>query len=249
MQITARQVFRTYNFRSVQHFTLHHPYIVLVDSRDPLAVAKILQERQKALNNRSIREIARFAGLSASLVASWFRGDSDPRYARTANIKALAHGLDWTYEDLQKALGLTQSSQPSEEVTVLHIPIVDEGIEKPTWTDKDKYMPLVDTELKGRSERELFAIKVKRENMVSYANPSDIVIFAKADEAKEDQVIAVESPENDGYFINRFSFIAGRKLLVSNDNQAVKPRVFTTEEGSKVRGVALGVLKWEQVET
>jgi repressor LexA len=129
------------------------------------------------------------------------------------------------------------------DVFVYRIPIVDAGAGLPKWNDLDERIVIALPELKGKTEHQLFAVRVCGDSMSGYAEDGQVVIFDTEKEVMRGAIVAVHYPD-DGLVVKRFLGISSEnRLLLGNENRDGYDPVFDAPEGAQIRGVSIGTWK------
>jgi repressor LexA len=161
------------------------------------------------------------------------------------NIERLARALQWSVHELieksgaQRFVESLSSSPHTVQVRRYRIPIVDAGAGVPFWNDGDDYVTLDLPELRGKTEAELFAVRVVGDSMSPTFLNGDVVVCWTAGRAESGRVVAVHQ-HGDGLVLKRMQVVGtGTVQMLYSDNPAYGPSPLG--EYDRVYGVALGM--------
>lgn len=207
-------------------------------------IAEAIRSRIRELGLSQPR-VSRAAGKSASWLATQVlpSPESALRYLwakEPVTLERLLRALQWTPEQFTRATGLELpplSHTDALPVRRYRIPIVDAGAGLPAWNDSDEFVVLDLPELRGKPERELFAVRVVGDSMSPTYLSGDVVVCWTEGQPEAGRVVAVHQ-HGDGIILKRLRYVGGQAMLYS-DNPAHPP--VPLGEYDRIYGVALGM--------
>lgn len=161
-------------------------------------------------------------------------------YKEPVTLERILHTLQWTPEQFTRATGLELpplSHTDALPVRRYRIPIVDAGAGLPAWNDSGEFVILDLPELRGKPERELFAVRVVGDSMSPTYLSGDVVVCWTEGQPETGRVVAVHQ-HGDGIILKRLRYVGGQAMLYS-DNPAHPP--VPLGEYDRIYGVALGM--------
>jgi repressor LexA len=151
--------------------------------------------------------------------------------------------LRWTPEEFARETGIhipLEAPHPDlSPVARYRIPVVDAGAGPPMWSEEAEYIVLHIPELRGKSERELFAVRVHGDSMEPTLREGDVVVFWTQGAVEPGRIVAVHV-HWDGVVIKRLQRHGGTWYLYS-DNPEHPPVPLL--EADKVLGVAVNLVR------
>ena len=221
--------------------------MVLIEDR----AAEAIRRRIKELG-LSQPKVSRMTGKSASWLATQVLANPEGslRYLwakEPATLNRLIRALQWTPEEFARATGLELPplSHPVDALPVrrYRIPIVDAGAGLPVWNDggEGEYVSLDISELRGKPESELFAVRVQGDSMMPTYLSGDVVVCWTQGRPETGRVVAVHQ-HGDGLVLKRLRYVGNQAMLYS-DNPAHPP--VPLGQYDRIYGVALGM--WRPV--
>jgi len=151
--------------------------------------------------------------------------------------------LRWTPEEFARETGIhipLEVPHPDlSPVARYRIPVVDAGAGPPMWSEEAEYIVLHIPELRGKSERELFAVRVHGDSMEPTLREGDVVVFWTQGAVEPGRIVAVHV-HWDGVVIKRLQRHGGTWYLYS-DNPEHPPVPLL--EADKVLGVAVNLVR------
>lgn len=149
--------------------------------------------------------------------------------------------MQWTPEQFTQATGLQlpafMTIPDALPVRRYRIPIVDAGAGLPVWNEGGEFIVLDLPELRGKSESELFAVRVVGDSMSPTYLNGDVVVIWTQGQPETGKVVAVHQ-HGDGIVLKRLQHAGGHAVLYS-DNPAYPP--IPMGEHDRIAGVALGM--------
>lgn len=215
----------------------------ITESRASIAIRRRMRElglSQKALG------VA--VGRSQSWVSQELLGSPESAvrllWAREPNIlNRLLSALRWTPEEFARETGIhipLEAPHPDlSPVARYRIPVVDAGAGPPMWSEEAEYIVLHIPELRGKSERELFAVRVHGDSMEPTLREGDVVVFWTQGAVEPGRIVAVHV-HWDGVVIKRLQRHGDTWYLYS-DNPEHPPVPLL--EADKVLGVAVNLVR------
>ena len=151
--------------------------------------------------------------------------------------------LRWTPEEFARETGIhipLEAPHPDlSPVARYRIPVVDAGAGPPMWSEEAEYIVLHIPELRGKSERELFAVRVHGNSMEPTLREGDVVVFWTQGAVEPGRIVAVHV-HWDGVVIKRLQRHGDTWYLYS-DNPEHPPVPLL--EADKVLGVAVNLVR------
>jgi len=151
--------------------------------------------------------------------------------------------LRWTPEEFARETGIhipLEAPHPDlSPVARYRIPVVDAGAGPPMWSEEAEYIVLHIPELRGKSERELFAVRVHGDSMEPTLREGDVVVFWTQGAVEPGRIVAVHV-HWDGVVIKRLQRHGDTWYLYS-DNPEHPPVPLL--EADKVLGVAVNLVR------
>jgi repressor LexA len=151
--------------------------------------------------------------------------------------------LRWTPEEFARETGIhipLEAPYPDlSPVARYRIPVVDAGAGPPMWSEEAEYIVLHIPELCGKSERELFAVRVHGDSMEPTLREGDVVVFWTQGAVEPGRIVAVYV-HWDGVVIKRLQRHNDTWYLYS-DNPEHPP--VPLQEADKVLGVAVNLVR------
>ena len=151
--------------------------------------------------------------------------------------------LRWTPEEFARETGIhipLEAPHPDlSPVARYRIPVVDAGAGPPMWSEEAEYIVLHIPELRGKSERELFAVRVHGDSMEPTLREGDVVVFWTQGAVEPGRIVAVHVHWN-GVVIKRLQRHGDTWYLYS-DNPEHPP--VPLHEADKVLGVAVNLVR------
>lgn len=156
----------------------------------------------------------------------------------------LLHALQWTPEEFSQATGIRFPSPVVDSssfipTTRYRMPIIEAGAGPPMWNENAEYITLDLPELRGKGERELFAVRVKGDSMEPTLTDGDVVVFWTEGAPEPGRIVAVHV-HWDGVVIKRLQRYNGSWYLYS-DNPAHPP--LPLGEHDRILGVAVNLVR------
>jgi repressor LexA len=151
--------------------------------------------------------------------------------------------LRWTPEEFARETGIhipLEAPHPDlSPVARYRIPVVDAGAGPPMWSEEAEYIVLHIPELRGKPERELFAVRVHGDSMEPTLREGDVVVFWTQGAVEPGRIVAVHV-HWDGVVIKRLQRHGDTWYLYS-DNPEHPPVPLL--EADKVLGVAVNLVR------
>jgi repressor LexA len=151
--------------------------------------------------------------------------------------------LRWTPEEFARETGIhipLEAHHPDlSPMARYRIPVVDAGAGPPMWSEEAEYIVLHIPELRGKSERELFAVRVHGDSMEPTLKERDVVVFWTQGAVEPGRIVAVHV-HWDGVVIKRLQRHGDTWYLYS-DNPEHPP--VPLHEADKVLGVAVNLVR------
>ena len=158
-------------------------------------------------------------------------------------LDRLLRALQWTPEEFARETGIhipLEAPHPDlSPVARYRIPVVDAGAGPPMWSEEAEYIVLHIPELRGKSERELFAVRVHGDSMEPTLKEEDVVVFWTQGAVEPGRIVAVHV-HWDGVVIKRLQRHGDTWYLYS-DNPEHPP--VPLHEADKVLGVAVNLVR------
>lgn len=162
-------------------------------------------------------------------------------YREPQTLERILSVLEWTPEQFTRATGVRLPPfviiPDSLPVRRYRIPIVDAGAGLPAWNEGGEFIVLDLPELRGKSESELFAVRVVGDSMSPTYLNGDVVVIWTQGQPETGKVVAVHQG-GDGIVLKRLQHAGGHAVLYS-DNPAYPP--IPMGEHDRIAGVALGM--------
>lgn len=207
--------------------------------------ADAIRARLKELNV-SQAEFSKKVGKSPGWAGARFLPSVDTMmrylaYKEPATLERILRALQWTPEQFARETGLEipSLSRPLDVLPIrrYRIPIVDAGAGLPIWNDAGEFIILDLPELRGKSEDELFAVRVRGDSMSPTYLNGDVVVCWTEGQPEAGRVVAVHQ-HGDGVILKRLQYTGDQAMLYS-DNPAYPPMLLG--EYDRIYGVALGM--------
>lgn len=210
--------------------------------------ASAIRKRIKELG-LSQPKVSRMVGKSASWLATQVLPNPEGalRYLwakEPETFRRLLNALQWTPEEFSQATGIRFPSPVVDSssfipTTRYRMPIIEAGAGPPMWNENAEYITLDLPELRGKGERELFAVRVKGDSMEPTLTDRDVVVFWTEGAPEPGRVVAVHV-HWDGVVIKRLQRYNGSWYLYS-DNPAHPP--LPLGEHDRILGVAVNLVR------
>lgn len=166
-------------------------------------------------------------------------------YKEPTTLERLLRALQWTPEQFAKETGLEipSLSRRTDALPVrrYRIPIVGAGAGLPVWNDGGEFVILDLPELRGKPERELFAVRIQGDSMSPTYLNGDVVVCWTQGQPEAGRVVAVHQ-HGDGLIIKRLQKV-GSQVMLYSDNPTYPPMLLG--EYDRIYGVVLGM--WRPV--
>ncbi len=170
-------------------------------------------------------------------------GQLYPLKLTTERLFAYLKALRWTPEEFARETGIhipLEAPHPDlRPVARYRIPVVDAGAGPPMWSEEAEYIILHIPELRGKPERELFAVRVHGDSMEPTLKEGDVVVFWTQGAVEPGRIVAVHV-HWDGVVIKRLQRHGDTWYLYS-DNPEHPP--VPLHEADKVLGVAVNLVR------